>query len=146
MSDNFSVTEPQKNRRSSDGSIFKEEITIFFCLIPLAIIYLTTYFNKSIISDADGETFKVVFYGLWLVGAAIGYNAIRIIHRFQNRQLYEEQEILDSEDEEIGIESGVLETYQYSSSRDLKWGTWLIAGAIGGINVVIYLIFLTFIN
>lgn len=146
MSDFLSVSDPQKNMGKNSDSIFKEELSIFLCLIPLAIIYLATYFNKSIVTDSDGETFKEIFYGLWLIGSLIGYNVIKLFQRFYDRQLYVEQESFDSDDEDIGIESGIMETYQYSSARDLKWGNWLIAGAFGGLNVVIYIIFLTFIN
>lgn len=148
MSDDFlSLTDTEKNRRVAykNNNSFKEEIYIISSLGVLAIICLITYFSPSYLTDSDGETLQLLFYGLWVIGFVIGDNILKIIQRFQNRKLYEEMTELEENEGEVGIDAEFMGTYGYTSSRDIKWGNLLFAGAIGGVNIVIYLLFAAFI-
>lgn len=138
MSDDFfSVTDPEENKKSLyrlNNSFAAEKWTLVY-LAAEAVIFAITYFNKSYVTDADGDAIGSLLYALGLLGFLICKNIIEFFRKSSGTNI----------EDESTIDAEFMGTYKYTSSQDSKWFTWGISAAAGGLNVVIYLAFLVFV-
>lgn len=139
MSDDFlSIKDSKENRKrlSKLNSPLAELKWIFAAVGFNLLIYIITYFKPSLVTDAEGDAIGYLLYAVGGVGFIICHSTISFFLRAHGEKV---------EEDETGIDAEFMGTYKYTSFQDKMWFIFGISAAAGGLNVIVYLAFLSLI-
>jgi hypothetical protein len=135
--DNLSLKFKEETKKSlyKNQNRFTNEKYLLAAIAVNVFIYLLSYFYPAYFTS-DAEMFGYILFLLGLIGSFIAFEAFKLAGKFSVNR---------GETEETVIEPEIMSGYNYISNQNKNWVKWLISAAFGGLNVILYLLFLKFI-